>query len=129
MEDIAQRTGDRLPLDVVDLPGYAVRLHDANIEHPEVVRFVSWYQLERGAGGSGAGDGTAAKVQRIQDAQADGRLPDALPAPLLLLAVQALARMWVTEPVDVLRAIDPDDDADVRREHVRTAVQALLARP
>lgn len=39
-----------IPIDADDLPGYAGRLYDAGLDHPQVMRFVTWYALERGDG-------------------------------------------------------------------------------
>lgn len=128
LDDIARRTSDDIPIDVTDLPGYAVRLHDANHDHPDVTRFVAWHQLER-VDASRAGATKAivdGKIAEIAGAQDRGEITSDMPASLLLLAVQSIARMWVTEPDDVLAAIDPTGDPELRRDSVRRAVAHLV---
>ena len=38
---------DLVPFDADDLPGYAVRLYDAYLDRPEIVRLAVWARLER----------------------------------------------------------------------------------
>ncbi|MGW8886257.1 TetR family transcriptional regulator [Streptomyces sp. NPDC055749] len=38
---------DAAPLTADDLPGYAVRLYDAYLAHPQLVRLATWARLER----------------------------------------------------------------------------------
>ncbi|SNS25778.1 hypothetical protein SAMN05216276_1006189 [Streptosporangium subroseum] len=41
---------DAAPLTAEDLPGYAVRLYDAYLVHPQLVRLANWARLERTPG-------------------------------------------------------------------------------
>jgi AcrR family transcriptional regulator len=132
LADLAATTGATVPIDGDDLPGYAERLHAAGRDHPEVVRFVTWYQLERDAGadpGPGTEETVRHKIDVIRQAQGRGLVRDDIPAPMLLLSLQAIARMWVTEPQSVLAIIDPDTSDAFRREAVRLAVSALITPP
>jgi AcrR family transcriptional regulator len=47
IEDRIEQLLDAVPFDAVDLPGYAVRLLDFNLEHPSLVRLLMWHSLER----------------------------------------------------------------------------------
>ncbi|MFI5893923.1 TetR family transcriptional regulator [Actinoplanes sp. NPDC051513] len=126
LAEITASTVSAIPITPDDLPGYAVRLHDANLEHPDVVRFVAWYQLERDPGATAAEPAVTHKIEAVREAQRRGLVRDDVPAETLLLAIQSIARMWVTEPQTVLRAVDPVESAEFRRESVRGAVSALI---
>lgn len=130
LADIAERTVDEVPITVTDLPGYAARLYDMAVEHPQVERFVAWYQLERGHSASADNavrDATTAKIHEVKRAQRAGTLPSRLGAAELVLAVQAIARMWATQPSDLVAAVEPTHNHEVRRKAVRAAVKALVA--
>ena len=47
VEDRIEQLLDAVPFDAVDLPGYAVRVLDFNLAHPELVRLLLWHNLER----------------------------------------------------------------------------------
>ncbi len=47
VEDRIDQFVDAVPFDADDLPGYAVRLLDFNLAHPELVRLLLWHTLER----------------------------------------------------------------------------------
>lgn len=128
LKAIANTANASVPITGDDLPGYAERLYQAGKEHPEVTRFVTWYQLERDpADVPPVADGSVPhKLDVIREAQARGIVRDDIPAGTLLLAIQAIARMWVTSPRTVIEAIDSDADQEFRRKSVRTAVQALI---
>ena len=130
LADIAAATVATIPITGDDLPGYAERLHDANQAHPDAVRFITWYQLERDPTGDApatADDTVRHKVEVIREAQENGLVRDDIPAPALLLTIQAIARMWVTEPRSLLTAVDPTSNEEFRRDSVRLAVTALIS--
>jgi AcrR family transcriptional regulator len=47
VEDRIEQLLDAVPFDAADLPGYAVRVLDFNLEHPAFVRLLLWHDLER----------------------------------------------------------------------------------
>ncbi|KQY46498.1 TetR/AcrR family transcriptional regulator [Cellulomonas sp. Root137] len=49
IEDRIEQLLDAVPFDAADLPGYAVRILDFNLEHPSLVRLLLWHNLERPA--------------------------------------------------------------------------------
>jgi AcrR family transcriptional regulator len=114
-----------VPIDADDLPGYAARLYDSGTEHPEVARFMAWYQLEhprepqRGAAAAAMAD----KVAAIADAQRRGTVTAAMPAGQILTAVFAIANMW-NQPSEDLHALVPEKS---RRQAVIDAVARLVA--
>jgi Tetracyclin repressor-like, C-terminal domain len=64
-----------VPLTANDLPGYAVRLYDAYLARPRLVRLASWARLERTpAGHLFAEASEEPKVQAIAQAQRDGHI-------------------------------------------------------
>ncbi|MFD5268124.1 hypothetical protein [Streptomyces sp. NPDC058335] len=88
---------ETVPLTGDDLPGYAVRLYDAYLVRPELVRLATWARLER----TPTGDlyhfmpgHCAQKIQSIADAQARGLVdPGIAPADVLAI-VTTMAMTW-----------------------------------
>jgi AcrR family transcriptional regulator len=125
---IVTTTVSQNPITPDDLPGYAGRLFDGYEAYPGVARLVTWYRLERaGAGPSFAAAvaGNRDKVDKIAQAQRDGRLPARCAAAELLALVLHIAAFWT--------AITPDFEALVgrtsrahRRALVVDTVAALL---
>jgi AcrR family transcriptional regulator len=127
-EALVQQVTDEAPIDVDDLPGYAVRLADGYAEHPDITRLITWQRLER------SGDpphafavaSTRSKADEIAQAQADGRLPDRFEARVLLGLIIHLAAFWATSSPDVLAVVNVSA-AKRRRQVIRDAVASLLA--
>jgi AcrR family transcriptional regulator len=128
---IATSAVEGIPITADDLPGYAERLHRAGEAHPEVTRFVTWYQLERDPAQAAPmpDESVKHKIDVVREAQQRGLVRDDIDPAALVLAMQAVARMWVTQPKSVLDAVDPDGSDDFRRASVRTAVRALTEPP
>jgi AcrR family transcriptional regulator len=128
LDDIAVRTVELMPLTPEDLPDYAVRLYEAGTARPEIERFVAWYRLERDTDGewrTAVAEAMNDKVAEVAAAQAAGVLATRMSAPELVLTVQAIARMWFTQPKEVLAIVDTEGRD--RSEVVRAAVRTLLA--
>lgn len=126
---IVARTMNDIPITVDDLPGYAGRLFDGYVEHPEVQRIASWHRLERSTStGLIAAITTSMeqKVAAIQGAQDAGKVTTRFAAIDLLTLLLALTGVWATaEPeLKVLTASHADAH---RRRVVVDAVSALLA--
>lgn len=129
MDDITVQAMDTTPIDPFDLPGYAVRAYESAANNPDVGRFAAWYQLDSppdGASRVALVTATQSKIALLQKAQDDGRLSTRLPAAELLIAVQVIARMWLTLPEDVGATADPTGSVTTRAESVRRAVEALV---
>lgn len=123
---IVEQTLAAVPIDADDLGEYAGRLCDASTAHPDVLRFVAWYQLERGDPAARRASTTAAmtdKVAAIADAQARGVVTDRLAPGAILALVLALANMWQLREPEFLDLVDPD----LRRATVVDAVRRLTA--
>lgn len=90
---------DQVPIDVDDLPGYATRLYDHRLEHPELVRLADWDRLERdgiGAKSEIARAAWAHKVKALARAQKEGKLPTTITAEALLEFVLAFCQTGLT---------------------------------
>ncbi len=80
--------------DPSDLPGYAVRLHDFYVAHPQLVRLARWSELERPEVMDKTPEAiaaTEAKIDALRDAMDRGAVDDALAPVELLRLVLTLA--------------------------------------
>lgn len=115
-----RRLLDAVPITADDLPGYAVRLFEHAVAHPELVRLTMWQQLE-GGGVAGLADLEAAsmaqKVSAVKAAQKAGVVTRALPAAHLVTLVIGVAIAWL------LVGRDTGDP----RKAIRPAVDRLVA--
>ena len=107
-EQIVRLTVSTVPINAEDLPGYAVRLYDANRANPAVGRLITWYRLERGEAALAtplAAESIQEKVDAVRAAQAAGTVSARLTAEDLVALVQHIAALWtVGEPSDRVRA-------------------------
>lgn len=126
LDDITVRTVDLMPITPQDLPGYAVRLFEAGAAAPEIDRFVTWYELERGerTARDSVVDAMREKIAEVEAAQKAGLISRRLGPAELVLTVQTIARMWAVPPSDVVTATGVNGDA--RRGAIRIAVEALV---
>jgi AcrR family transcriptional regulator len=121
---IVQRTLVGIPITPDDLPGYAGRLFDSHETHPELVRLVTWHQLER-AGGAPlrtVTEAAKAKVDAIRTAQRAGVVSDRFQPEQLVALVLSLSAMW-SSPGPETGALT---DRDFRRATVVEAVRRLV---
>jgi AcrR family transcriptional regulator len=129
LEDIV----DAVPVDGTDLPGYAVRLYDEYLQHPELVRLAAWSRLERKSSGSlteGPTPRLAEKLAEIEAGQAAGHIDRALEPFDVFVAVIALSMTW--SPVSTTftaSADDPQADHERRRHVLRSLVGRAFAPP
>lgn len=93
---------DATRLDPTDLPGYAGRVHDYFLAHPDRFRLMSWGQLELGQGSEANTNDPLQvsirhKVKQLHQAQADGYLdPEWAPEDILTFVTQ-LAMAWADQ--------------------------------
>ncbi|XVV12567.1 TetR family transcriptional regulator [Actinoplanes sp. CA-131856] len=123
---IVEQTVSAVPIDADDLAEYAGRLCDAGLAHPDVLRFVAWYQLERGEAAARRASTTAAmaeKVALIEQAQSRGAVTDRIAASEILALVLTLANMWQLREPEFLDLVEPDR----RRTAVVEAVRRLTS--
>ncbi len=127
---IVGETITNIPITPEDLPEYAGRLFDAIEQNPDVARFVAWRELERGGSSKQVAASRSAvqhKINTIHAAQAAGILPSHFDAAQVLLLVQSIARMWVSQPTDVTELVATTADRERRRATVVEAVRYLIA--
>ena len=115
-----------VPIDPDDLAGYAGRLFDRNLSHPQALRLAIWHALERG--------GTAAlppaviaanqaKIEAIAAAQAAGRISARFPPEELMVLITGMSILGSPD----LAMLEPNsrDKRDQRRRAITDAVRAL----
>jgi AcrR family transcriptional regulator len=128
-DQIVARTMNDIPITVDDLPGYAGRLFDGYIAHPEVQRIASWHRLERSETAGLIPAITASMVRKteaIEKAQEAGTLTKRLPALDLLAVLLAISSVWATTEPEVTRLTE-GHSVERKRASVVAAVAALLA--
>ncbi len=124
-EAMVTTTVEEIAIDADDLPGFATRVFDHRLEHPELTRLVAWDRLERdGAGISGAAVQEAhdVKVKAIARAQREGKVASTLGAAALMEFVLAVAE---TE----LHLAPGSRAAATHRKRIAAAVAQLIDAP
>jgi AcrR family transcriptional regulator len=128
-ESIVKTVFEGAPVDIYDIPGFAVRLADVYIANPEIQRLVTWKRLERGHDPPHpyAFEGARPMIDAIAKAQASGTVADHFDAPVLFGLIVSIAAMWQTHSPDFLGVVGVSDPKR-RRQIVRDAVERLVAR-
>ncbi|MFF3322651.1 TetR family transcriptional regulator [Streptomyces sp. NPDC002889] len=87
---------EAVPFEAENLPGYAGRIFDHLVAHPDLMRLITWKHLERPGATDAEAQSYRAKTQAVAVAQRDGRIdPEYDPADVLILTL-ALAQAWFT---------------------------------
>ena len=114
-----------VPIDADRLPDYAAELYDIGLRHPEVIRFLTWYELERGdSRPMAAAAPMSEKVAAIKDAQRRGTVTSTMPAGQILALVLAIANMWNRPSEDLVGLV-----AKTKRRKVILDAVARLVEP
>ncbi|UJA21217.1 TetR/AcrR family transcriptional regulator [Thermoleophilia bacterium SCSIO 60948] len=123
---------DAVPLDAVDLPGYAVALYDEYVARPELIRLATWARLERQPEGDLLGPRVAGeldqKLAAIAAAQASGHVDASLDPGDVYALVTTLSMVW--SPASVIVAAsksDPDPVHEHRRELLAEMARRMFA--
>ncbi|MET8696033.1 TetR family transcriptional regulator [Streptomyces bauhiniae] len=129
LADLAQA----VPFAADDLPGYAGRLFDYLLEHPQVLRLTGWAQLERPDATPAQVDAYVPKIDAIASAQQQ-KVVTATVAPADILALLlGLTTAWAgASPALRSLADQPPWDRERLRIHraaMIAAVQALITLP
>jgi AcrR family transcriptional regulator len=125
-EALVNEIVEAAPSDVHDLPGFAARLSETYAEHPDLIRLITWRQLERGMEPHEyALQSTRTYVDAIATAQADGLIPDRFEPGVLFALIIHIAALWGMSSDEALALVEVDQPTQ-RREVVRSAVAALL---
>lgn len=112
-----------------DLPGYAGRVFDFAMAHPDLMRLMAWSALERPP--ASQAERIASRDEKITAlAQAGHPRPGDLPPAFLLTAIMTLATAW-TQASPFGLTLDPEAARNkaVLRENILAAIQRLTTRP
>ena len=122
---------DAVPMDGSDLPGYAVRLYDEYLEHPELVRLAAWSRLERRPTGPLTAEPTPRSAEKLADiaaAQAAGHIDKAFDPFDVLVTVIAMSMAWSPASTTfTASSADAEADHERRRGVLRTLVTRAYA--
>ncbi|MFE1147952.1 TetR family transcriptional regulator [Streptomyces albidoflavus] len=130
VSDSLDRITTMVPIDAEDLASWAVRLYDAYLEAPELVRLATWVRLERNPAGyltAHSAPANDVKTGAIARAQAAGLVREGDPFDLMALVI-AMSCAW--SPVSGVYAATADEDPAVhrrRRALLRDCVQGAVA--
>ncbi|MFE7673749.1 TetR family transcriptional regulator [Streptomyces albidoflavus] len=130
VSDSLDRITTLVPIDAEDLAGWAVRLYDAYLEAPELVRLATWVRLERKPAGyltEHSARPNSVKTEAIARAQAAGLVREGDPFDLMALVI-AMSCAW--SPVSGVYAATADEDQAVharRRTLLRDCVRSATA--
>lgn len=123
---------DAVPLTPHDLPGYAVRLYDAYLRDPALVRLLTWARLERTPTGYLFGhlpDRDVDNLRALADAQAAGVLVDDVVTADLWSMLIALAGTWAQAAiVHTATAEQAPAEHDRRRAALARTTQRAFCR-
>jgi AcrR family transcriptional regulator len=121
-----------VPVDAAHLPEYAVRLYDAYLADPALVRLLAWARLERtptGALFAHVPDHDVDVLQQLEAAQRSGVLVDDVAAQDLWAMLIAIAGTWAQAAV--VHTAHPDEDPDEhsrRRDALRRTTHRAFCR-
>lgn len=122
---------ERIVLNADDLPGYAVaifdRLHQPSRTRESIcLRLRMWSRLEydqflTAPPRTGVYFTESVKLEKIIEAQAEGRVSNRIPAPQLFSIVCSIAMTWALDPAN------SQVDLDAQRRSIHEAVARLVA--
>ena len=122
---------DLVPFDARDLPGYAVRLYDAYLDHPEIVLLATWARLERMPAGdllAAAAADVDRKVAAIAAAQREGVVDPLLDPRDVHTMVIAVSLAWgPSSPTVTASRHDDTADHERRRDGLARVVGRAFA--
>lgn len=113
-----------VPVTEHDLPGYAGRLFDYVLAHPEALRLSMWRQLERPSSGPEMAAVYSAKLQAMSGPAGSAGLS----GTDLLVLVQGMAGSWFVSPGDLLAADGSDPSSPQRLAAHRAALVEAVRR-
>jgi AcrR family transcriptional regulator len=120
MHRVISEMVEAVPLTPDDLPGYAGRVFDYVLAHPEAVRMILWGKLERPSAGSDLAADYAAKVTAMAKAEDSSAI--GLPPTDLIVLVYGLTIAWLTSPDGLLEADGSDPRSPQRLAAHRVAL-------
>jgi AcrR family transcriptional regulator len=120
------RVYEDVPITPDDLPGYAARLFDFAMAHPELMRLMAWFGLERNAQGLPYRSASfAGKSEALAKAQQDGKVGSTFSPGFLITAMMTLATAW--SAANPFGSLDPAalKQKDALRDSVAKAIEKL----
>jgi AcrR family transcriptional regulator len=120
-----ERIMNVVPIDATDLAGWAVRLYDEYLRHPELIRLATWARMERRPAGHLVEDAERVddrKLRAIAEAQAAGLVRPGDPFDLMAMVI-AMSMAW--SPVSNVYAATAEEPAELherRRALLRDSV-------
>jgi AcrR family transcriptional regulator len=125
------RLYQEIAFNAADLPGYAGRVFDYTLAHPDLMRLVAWTSLEQQAVTPAERLGVHnGKVEEIRQAQKDGLVNPHFDPGFILIMVMTMANTWsAANPYGM--KLDPAalNDPAKLRESIVTAVTLLVQVP
>ncbi|MFF3765291.1 transcriptional regulator [Streptomyces sp. NPDC001922] len=88
-----------MPFDADDLPGYAGAIFDHLVAHPDLMRLITWKQLERPGAAETGTEAYRKKIAAVTAAQRTGRIDPAHDPADVLAMVLAVAQASFTTAV------------------------------
>ncbi|MBE1489133.1 TetR family transcriptional regulator [Plantactinospora soyae] len=126
LADVVRGVVDQVILTAEDLPDYAVRLYDAYLERPDLVRLSMWARLECTPSGP-LFPADPSKADAVMRAQEAGVVRTDIPAADIHALVIALALTW--SPASLIHAAtaeEPTAEHDRRRASLAAAVHGAF---
>jgi len=123
------RVYEDIPFTPDDLPGYAMRVFDFAIAHPDLMRLMAWFGLEQKAD-SPAERGAALKVKltALIEAQNTGKVGTTFSPTFLITAIMTLATAWTAaSPFGSSFQPETAKQRNKLREDIAEAVRLLAA--
>ena len=86
-----------VPFTPEDLPGYTGRLFDFAMEHPDLMRLMAWFGLERQGAGLAERQATfTVKLRAMSKAQKDGIIRSDFTPAFILTVITTMASAWTS---------------------------------
>ncbi|MGG3640208.1 TetR family transcriptional regulator [Bacillus gobiensis] len=111
-----------------DLPGYAARVFDFAMTHPDLMRLMAWYSLEQKVGSlTERASARDKKIKAITNAQSAGQVGTTFTPGFLLTAIMALATAWsATNPFGPSHDTDAAKMPSETRDAIAKAVSLII---
>jgi len=122
------RVYEENPFTSEDLPGYAVKVFDWAMTHPDIVRLMTWYSLERKVDNlTERASVRDKKLKAIMDAQNDGYIETTFTPGFLMTSIMALATAWTpTHPFGPSHDPDAGEIPRDTRDAIAKAVSLII---
>jgi len=120
---------DELEFTPADLPGYAARVFDYSMTHPDVMRLLAWSNLELATATPSVRSASRAdKIAEMRQAQTEGHLATTFDPAFLLTMIMTLASAWTAaSPFGLSFEPDAAEQAGQLRRSIEHAVMLLTS--